>query len=1641
MGLNRHRYNKTTNSKPAISQRGWHLVLMVAFICLVPQESATASSQIHDPNQFLADIQTLAALEDRSTGTPGNSAAAQYIKNRLTSLGFDVVASQRLAVPTLQHRQSTLTLSPAGPSIPILPFLGNAITPQRIPDPGIKGPLVYVGTGEPKAFNGKKVAGSVVLMEIESAHNWEYAADMGASALIYIDRGNSPKMILEDKLELSPVQFPRFWMPAAQAQELMGSFDRLSSAPIATEVILKSDIGWNLSSTENIYCLIPGSDPEYEDQLVLLEAFYDSSILVAGRSPGADEACGVATLLQFARLLQDQPPRKTVLLVASSGHAQSLAGIREFVWGLSEKSKTIKRTQKRLSARIKQTRATIDGLKSCGFAEDRFPQAELMQLVDAALKERLKTEADLVSRQLMQARMQAEYEADTESIQKLALLRQQLRRLTWLNSFKGQPFVENDSRVLAQITASAIKDQVAILNDTQRQYDYLKDVNQLRRHARSFDMSAAVSLHLSSHGSGIGAFNYGWMYPFRPRINRTPSYSQLDEVLRQAGQSAEQSLGLNNFFKDSLRPSRQSSWKNFFIDRPPLGGEVTALAGFHGISLVTTHDARARWGTTQDTFEHINQTFAVNQSALVCMLMQQLTGAVRLHEENYPRKGFATLTGSAKFLRHGELFADQPAPGTVILTYQGPAKFYTIVDHSGEFYLKGLADSKHSFHKAILEAYKFNPQTGTIIWTIDKQQTKKSAYRVKMRRSAMQTDLKMFASKGTTLFNLLEPRTFRYLTKTQILDGRREAEPVRYFYSRLDTWSSNITTIFMEPEAPLKVTLSDSVLNKKLILLNNTPENPQGLGYRTDNWPTLHRTGYRVAHDMWSLLSPRIDNLEKSGIFNERIDTLQAAGLSALQQADNAWEALRYDRFYEAASKSWALASRVYADIEKTQKDVLYGVLFYIALFVPFSFCLERLLFSYANIYKRILAFCAILILLITVIYHVHPAFQLAYSPMVVILAFLIMGLSMMVTLIIFFRFEQEMTYLQSHSHRGQSEDIGRWKAFVAAFLLGVSNLRRRRVRTALTCVTLVILTFTIMSFTSVKSVRRHARMLYQDRHPYQGFLLKNINWRDLPPQAATIIGNTFSEKAITAPRVWLEEENRTQSTRTPVLYKGKSFEARGVVGLSANEARVSGIQKTLIAGRWLLPQDRQAVLLSDRMALHLNIDLKSFKGRQNLHDRTVSIWGLPFDVVGIFSGPSLQNHIDLDGEPLTPAIFPREISADMVEVVAEALESGDDMREFQSRYQHIDADLTVIVPYQRLLATGGHLKGIAVRPQTRNAIQEMAQELVDRFGLTLFSGESDGTYLYHASNAMSYSGVPNIIVPILISIFIVLNTMISSVYERKREIGIYTSVGLAPSHVSFLFIAEAMAFAVLSVVFGYLVAQTSAKLFAGTALWQGITVNYSSAAGVGAMALVILVVMVSVIYPSKVAGEIAIPDINRSWTLPDPIDNRLEIVLPFLMTYQEHRSVGGFVYEYFTSHQEITHGKFSTGNLAFAFVCETPPGPEDEADCPEEACSYEECLHITSQVWLAPFDFGIMQQVALKFKPAKKEVGFLEVHVELKRKSGESNAWHRINKTFLHQIRKQLLLWRSFDDTAKQYYTDLLTTANANEEQRDKRV
>jgi cell division protein FtsX len=1570
---------------------------------------------------FQGDILTLTSFMDRSVGSPGFHSAAEYIRSRFAAEGYSDVGIHHYSLPVLSHDISTIHFPESGITAALYPIAGNAISSQAIDDRGISGPLIYVGSGTLPELNGKDITGSVLLMEMDSGKNWIQAANLGARAVIYISRKNEGRFDYENKMELSPIHFPRFWLSLPESRLIFGEFENALEGRVASRIELHSSMRWKTIDAANIYCLIPGTHETLREELVLVESFYDSTAWVYGLSPGADEACGIATLLQAARFFRENPPDRSVLLLATSGRSQSLAGMREAVWALRSSPKEMRKTEKNLREIIRDTRKTIEGLESFspkanGALQPESEDLRVTELVRSAILEEIKTQVDTLSRELIQLRMESPDPVIEERIRQLADDRLGLRQLGWKADL--QTLNEAEWKWIRHLIPLAAKRQKTILADASRRQKLLNNSQEFRSFVKSRELVASVSLHLSSHGSGFGAFNQGWLYPLKSSINRSVSYTRIDQVMKAAAETDELHL-----FQDTLRPNKLIPWQSYLVDQPAMGGEVSALAGYLGLTLATVYDARYRWGTPDDHTNFVDWEYAGIQSSQVCRMLRHITNAPKLQTDTLPRNGFSVVSGRAKFIRHGELFADQPAPGTIILSYQGLSRFYSMVDSIGGFQVRGVADKRHVLDKVILEGYRFDPDNGSVEWAVDKEQTGKNAYRVKMDRNHMETNLVMFACRGTTLFNLLEPRNFRYMTKIQLIDGRREAEPMKYWFSRIDTRTSVLTSVFLEPGTRLKLTLSDSVIRKKLILTHADPERSEGTGYRIDDWPYIHHTEYRIATDMWSLLEPRIAAQEEHGIVNDQIRKLREEGRQALTNAETALQEKAYDRFIAASAASWALASRVYDDVEKTQKDVLFGVLFYIALFVPFAFCTERLLFSFSNIYKRIIAFVVILVLVIGLIYMVHPAFKLAYSPVVVILAFFIIGLSVMVTLIIFFRFEEEISRFQNRAVQTFTGDLSRWKAFAAAFLLGVSNLRRRRIRTALTCITLIILTFTIMSFTSAKSVRMHTRIQYNPAASYEGFLLKNANWMDIPEESLGVLSQSFAPGCTITPRVWLEREDRTRALRIPVRHRDQVFEAQGMIGLSSQEFGSEELEKLLVGGRWIRSTDRLSVVLPDRMATELGIN------PQHPQSSSVVLWGVVFEVVGVFSAKTFQDMADLDGEPLTPVIFPRETPLEMTEIEMEAMESGDDVRSFQSRYQHISADLTIITPADTLLAAGGRLKSLSVRHLPGTPTMAMAEELVDRFGLTLFSGESTGTWLYHAGDTLSYSGVPNILIPIVISICIVLNTMISSVVERKREIAVYTSVGLAPSHVSFLFIAEALAFAVLSVVLGYLLAQTSAYIFSRTAIWSGLTVNYSSLSGVGAMILVIAVVLVSAIYPSRVAAEIAIPDVNRSWTLPPAAGNTLDITLPFLMKYTETRSIVGFLYEYFKNHQEVSHGLFSIGEIHFSEVCPTPHGMTlITSNCQEGKCCKNTCIVLHAHIWLAPFDFGIMQDSEIRFCQSAEELGFLEIRIRLTRKSGESNTWRRINKSFLHDVRKQLLIWRSLDARSQREFEEILT-------------
>ena len=234
----------------------------------------------------------------------------------------------------------------------------------------------------------------------------------------------------------------------------------------------------------------------------------------------------------------------------------------------------------------------------------------------------------------------------------------------------------------------------------------------------------------------------------------------------------------------------------------------------------------------------------------------------------------------------------------------------------------------------------------------------------------------------------------------------------------------------------------------------------------------------------------------------------------------------------------------------------------------------------------------------------------------------------------------------------------------------------------------------------------------------------------------------------------------------------------------------------TLVQGAWLDDAGGQQVLLPLSIAEQLGISSLSPAPE-------VLIWGIPFTVRGIFDGKAYSAAVDLDGEPLTPVVYPNEASSEMSEAEAEAAESGQDISSMASRYQHIGGDQTIIMPATTLLQLGGSLKSLAMVPGPELHHGNLSAQLADRYQLLLFHGSENTTWLHYSASSLSYSGMGNVLIPSIIAILIVLNTMVSSVVERKREIAVYTSVGLAPPHVASLFIAEALAFGIISSVSG----------------------------------------------------------------------------------------------------------------------------------------------------------------------------------------------------------------------------------------------
>ncbi|NLN74937.1 MAG: FtsX-like permease family protein [Armatimonadetes bacterium] len=797
---------------------------------------------------------------------------------------------------------------------------------------------------------------------------------------------------------------------------------------------------------------------------------------------------------------------------------------------------------------------------------------------------------------------------------------------------------------------------------------------------------------------------------------------------------------------------------------------------------------------------------------------------------------------------------------------------------------------------------------------------------------------------------------------------------------------------------------------------------PEGIGYDVSDGGTLNETAYKVANDMWNIDEYRLSGLEDKGIINEGLSELHGQAKKLLNRADAAKGSLNYSVFDSYCRASWGYEARAYPGIFSTAQDVVNGVIFYLFLILPFAFFIERLFFAFPDLYKQILAFFLIFAFIFLVFYLVHPAFRLLGNSFIILIAFIMLALSILVIFIVTSKFEEQLKQFNRSVSGVHKADIGRMSVAAAAFSLGISNMRRRKARTVLTCITLVLLTFTVLSFTSIVSTLRFNKVPARkdaDTHIYDGIMIRGAMWESQQEIAYRLLKDEFGNEGKrgkvypVAPRAWFFGTTLGEQSFLTVR-KGKfSYDARAAVGMLPDEAEIMDLEtsnkRAFLAGDWFGykngkrvdgPVDPFSMIIPDTMAEKLSITAS------DVGKVKVMFGGAQYTVIAIVKNDVFKKIKDLDNEPTTPV--------DFILMSKQGGQQSGGEAGFREYVHHEPANC-FIVPYETLMGIGGELKSIAIKYATAEEVQDQLDSLMPRLGLNLYAGVGSSIYRYSSIGSSASKGFSNVFIPVLIAALIVLNTMLGSVFERVREIGIFSAIGLAPNHIAILFIAESMVYANLGAVAGYVIGQTVSKVLSATGWLPGLYLNFSSMSAVSSTLVVVAVVLLSTMYPARKASEVATPAIDRSWKVPEPDGDNWRITLPFAVTGAQAKGVNGFLQEWFGAYEEYSIGDFVTQDVKAG----------------EASNEFGTAHTISCKAWLAPFDLGVSQLVTLSTEPTAMEDVF-EVNLLITRESGDISNWKRVNRRFLNTLRKQFLIWRTMRaDEREKYLTATTDTAH----------
>ena len=325
------------------------------------------------------------ALVGRLTGSPGDSLAALYIRNKLISYGLkpltgDGFQSYKVTKRVVAGKANYLSINGIDylNNKDFMPFSFSSNT-------GLESEVVFVGYGfninsdslKWNDYDGVDVKGKWVMIlrgDPEPENNKSpyitfsadrdkalQAKDMGAAGVLMVSgplfdqqdtfeplnlEGYSVDIpVLRIKKEIADVILSKSTNTIESLEKKLNDTKKPFSFSTNISVKGKSEIVRELANTRNVVMLLPGEDPKLKDEYIILGAHFDHlgmggpgsgsrALDTIGIHHGADDnASGVAMMIELAEKFAETKGshKRSILCLSFSGEEEGLLGSKHFV--------------------------------------------------------------------------------------------------------------------------------------------------------------------------------------------------------------------------------------------------------------------------------------------------------------------------------------------------------------------------------------------------------------------------------------------------------------------------------------------------------------------------------------------------------------------------------------------------------------------------------------------------------------------------------------------------------------------------------------------------------------------------------------------------------------------------------------------------------------------------------------------------------------------------------------------------------------------------------------------------------------------------------------------------------------------------------------------------------------------------------------------------------------------------------------------------------------------------------------------------------------------------------------------------------------------------------------------------------------